>query len=153
MNVDIKELAIELKTDPLTLNDMLNASPFLAKGKKTFYFNQLEKQLKHLFDSEKFALATNAKRVTNTSIFFKRFEKPLFTKPVIEWHLYFKNSRKRDRKNFIGGLKWLEDCLVSMNIISGDSIEDFESEKYFINSPHEFSAIIIKIIEKENKEV
>ena len=68
----------------------------------------------------------------------------------ITWRLFFNKKRRRDRKNYIGGLKWLEDCLVDMNILTDDSIESFENEFYEIILDRK-SKNRIEIIIEENK--
>ena len=72
----------------------------------------------------------NIKKLDYVSKRYIKLYEPLFIKPVITWKLHFKTKRRRDWKNFMGGLKWLEDCLVDMNILHDDSIERFENEFY-----------------------
>lgn len=149
----MKYLKIELLRKPLTLNNMINIPSRFISGHKTTYFNHLEKFLDGLFLSKGYEMSTNAREAKDSTVYFKKFKEPLFVKPHIVWHMLCKTKHKRDRKNFIAGLKWLEDCLVSMNIISGDSVEDFKGEDYFLYFPVKESKVIIELHDKKPKKL
>ena len=172
------KLTLNVNVAPLTLNRMFGGKFSKSSGYKSKYYSALALSLEsagiielankihtksHLQLLKKSDVSDNAiwfekikeNKKTGIDEVSKRYiqlKEPLFVKPNATWLFFFNTNRRRDKKNLIGGLKWLEDCMVDMNILTDDSFKDYDVEKFPNPTIEPGKESRIQIILEEEKE-
>lgn len=134
----------EFAVKPLSLNEMLSSRWVKDKFKREIYA-QLSEYLEH--DSRTMWWVVETKK-GKRKFLFKRYKKPLFDIVNIGWQIHFEKSNRRDLNNFIGGLKWVQDCLVEAGVIFDDDTTHIKKETYKIVCPSKFTGVRVVISEQ-----
>jgi Holliday junction resolvase RusA-like endonuclease len=131
----------EFAIKPLSLNEML-ASRWLKDKFKREIYAQLTEYLEVDINTKLHVVETKRKK---RKFVFRRYAKPLFEIVNIAWQIHFEKSNRRDLNNFIGGLKWVQDCLVSACVLADDDTDHIKRETYKIVCPSKFTGIRVTI--------